>query len=772
MGIIIDPLTGTTKLRDAWPKINQNFTNIKTEVGAIVVNASIDPEVAVARTSAVKSETFATLGARLEGSEQDLVMYKAETTSELNAKMDKVTTSIMISQIDKNLGKFDQTYMSDELLQQIAGTTPVNAVPSNFGVTSVKLAEKAVTAEKTSFIKRSSNLYNKNTDNIGFSLSSADGSLVSYVSYNTSDYISIKPSTNYYYYGLVSVAYYGENKQFLSRPAVPVTGGSLTSPSNAYYIRTHYQPASAYDPQQINEGSTQVPYEEFYQLLDIDLKDNAIQTNNLSEKSVTESKMGLLSVGEGNLISGAVTAEKTSFILGSSNLFNHETITSGVYISSDGIIMEGANYSISDFINIIPSTNYSSLEFINLAYYDINKNFISRIFLDPSIEQNWISRSDAYFIRMNFQGGLFVVNRQINKSTALLEYELYQQQLTGVGLSPDTMLTIKQDEDIAKLINITDSVMLDVPIDGVFDTNETYPEYTSFTSTTSAQVYQMYDDLMALYPDYITKQVLGTDLFGNTISLYKFIPYKPSASVSTKYPKVFLTSGTHGYEHVPGLITFLMFKDICEKWQGYPLLEALRFNVDFLVIPVVNPSGWDDYTRKNRNGVDINRNFPEGWVLADVSSGTYGGTSPLSELESQYVSSVFDDNTDIDIMYDFHNFSGDVTTDLFIWIPTESEPYVQHMAQTLISRMTRKWRKDYTFLPTGDDYFVGYTDGTYGAMIQDHARGRGIKFCAIFEVCGRWWLEALDQPYNTTHKVTSVEALVNWLLINLKELMR
>ena len=37
MGIIIDLLTGITKLRDAWPKINQNFTNIKTKVDAMDV---------------------------------------------------------------------------------------------------------------------------------------------------------------------------------------------------------------------------------------------------------------------------------------------------------------------------------------------------------------------------------------------------------------------------------------------------------------------------------------------------------------------------------------------------------------------------------------------------------------------------------------------------------------------------------------------------------------------------------------------------------------
>ena len=118
MATLLD-YVGITKLRDAWPKWKANviavnnqvinhvagtadkhaaqdttysggFTSMadvkaaldqaKTEIDAIVVNASIDPEVAVARISSVKGETFATLDARLEESEQDLMSYQAETT--------------------------------------------------------------------------------------------------------------------------------------------------------------------------------------------------------------------------------------------------------------------------------------------------------------------------------------------------------------------------------------------------------------------------------------------------------------------------------------------------------------------------------------------------------------------------------------------------------------------------------------------------------------------------------------------------------------------
>ena len=90
MSIIIDILTGTMKLRDAWPKINSNFTGIKAEVDAIVTG-SANAEVGQAHVSTVKSKTFTTLDDRLEEDEQDLVSAQADNTTQLSLKVDKVT---------------------------------------------------------------------------------------------------------------------------------------------------------------------------------------------------------------------------------------------------------------------------------------------------------------------------------------------------------------------------------------------------------------------------------------------------------------------------------------------------------------------------------------------------------------------------------------------------------------------------------------------------------------------------------------------------------
>lgn len=57
-----------------------------------------------------------------------------------------------------------------------------------------------------------------------------------------------------------------------------------------------------------------------------------------------------------------------------------------------------------------------------------------------------------------------------------------------------------------------------------------------------------------------------------------------------------------------------------------------------IVIPVVNPDGLLANTRQNVNGVDLNRNFPtNNWMLDNTDPQYYGGPSPASEPETQWL---------------------------------------------------------------------------------------------------------------------------------------
>jgi hypothetical protein len=59
--------------------------------------------------------------------------------------------------------------------------------------------------------------------------------------------------------------------------------------------------------------------------------------------------------------------------------------------------------------------------------------------------------------------------------------------------------------------------------------------------------------------------------------------------------------------------------------------------IQLWVIPSMNPDGNAASTRKNANGVDLNRNWPVGWQKTSKSLRYHGGKKPLNQPESKAV---------------------------------------------------------------------------------------------------------------------------------------
>ena len=74
-----------------------------------------------------------------------------------NNKMDKNTNNISVTQINKNLGKLDETYMSESLLAKMTGEGTFGTVPQDKSITTIKLASKSIKANNTDFISTKNN---------------------------------------------------------------------------------------------------------------------------------------------------------------------------------------------------------------------------------------------------------------------------------------------------------------------------------------------------------------------------------------------------------------------------------------------------------------------------------------------------------------------------------------------------------------------------------------------------------------------------------------
>lgn len=74
--------------------------------------------------------------------------------------------------------------------------------------------------------------------------------------------------------------------------------------------------------------------------------------------------------------------------------------------------------------------------------------------------------------------------------------------------------------------------------------------------------------------------------------------------------------------------------------QGKYLIDTYvekNTNTKLLFIPCLNKFGFENHVRTNKNGVDLNRNYPtQNWVLSEKDN-FYGGDFPASEKETQFL---------------------------------------------------------------------------------------------------------------------------------------
>lgn len=215
------------------------------------------------------------------------------------------------------------------------------------------------------------------------------------------------------------------------------------------------------------------------------------------------------------------------------------------------------------------------------------------------------------------------------------------------------------------------------------------------SSTTAAQYYSMLNTLVGDYSDYVTVTDLGVSSDESThIYSYTFNPKTGEDGTKYKRPKFIIISGQHGFEKVAPFGIYWFIKNLLEDWQSNKFLAYVRNHVQLVIIPLMNPYGFDEDKYVNANGVNLNRNWgTTGWK--EEGSGTsYTGSEPFSEVETQYARDVVLANTDALYMIDYHN-NGQTA-------PGSPSSYLWHAAVTKVhdddyfqkSYVAAKWHID------------------------------------------------------------------------------
>lgn len=154
-----------------------------------------------------------------------------------------------------------------------------------------------------------------------------------------------------------------------------------------------------------------------------------------------------------------------------------------------------------------------------------------------------------------------------------------------------------------------------------------------------ATLISKYDELIANYPNYASKNTLGQTAQGTTIYEYVFSSgsYNKAGVRGTRdatiaKPIFAIQSGVHGYERAAVNSLYIFIRDLL---TGNGSLSELLLNAEIHIIPCVCPWGSDNDSRMNANSVNINRNYNANWVLNGEGTNNYSGPSAASELETQ-----------------------------------------------------------------------------------------------------------------------------------------
>ncbi|MFP4250029.1 MAG: M14 family zinc carboxypeptidase [Armatimonadota bacterium] len=157
-------------------------------------------------------------------------------------------------------------------------------------------------------------------------------------------------------------------------------------------------------------------------------------------------------------------------------------------------------------------------------------------------------------------------------------------------------------------------------------------------------------------------------------------------------PAMFVYAAAHGSEWEPayGLLA------LAERLMELPdegLFDFDRYHL--VMMPIVNPWGYDNRRRQNSNGVDLNRNGDERWeeyVGRTNDEGVYApgvydwkGDAPFSELPTQAWKRVLD-RTEPRAVLDFHGNAGGAGNNRLIFIPSTGAPGNEDLCHDAVRR--------------------------------------------------------------------------------------
>ncbi len=351
------------------------------------------------------------------------------------------------------------------------------------------------------------------------------------------------------------------------------------------------------------------------------------------------------------------------------NPYNGLDDLEGGFIKQDFSIQNSAPYSVTGFMRVfgtgITLTNTIKglgSTIYNVAY-DQEKNPLYSFQILPASNHsltevythNFLDDNVAY-IRMSFQnidlttfklrsiGGEFI-------STDILSQELKEKEIR--------LRVLESESDSSQLLSYRPE-LYDLP-NFIKSSNPLNPHDIDVVNGTVSGVYDKFNRLVDAHKSYFRKkerigqsQAADVGSFGYDLdsTIYDINLYEIGKfDLPLEAPTMVIQSGLHGYENSNVVSIYYFVRDLLENFKKSKMLKYIHDNCRILVVPLVNPWGWENNQRENSRQVDINRNFDYRW--SEFTGGSKG-SFPMSESESQAIVSFIESYPDVFCYYDFH----------------------------------------------------------------------------------------------------------------------
>ena len=188
-----------------------------------------------------------------------------------------------------------------------------------------------------------------------------------------------------------------------------------------------------------------------------------------------------------------------------------------------------------------------------------------------------------------------------------------------VNLTPDNQLKVMIYDDGSLLKKLGYNFKVLVNYDTV--TVKVPPGYHSFY-----QIVNIFDSLARSYPNICYLDTIGFSTQNRPIIAMKI---SDNPDVEEFEPEVRLVGVHHGNEQISGEVLVSYAPYLLENYGTDPFVTDMVNNREIWIIPVFNPDGYVNDTRRNGNGVDLNRDYGYMW------DGSGGSSEPYSQPETQ-----------------------------------------------------------------------------------------------------------------------------------------